>query len=120
MLIGDLNFYIVKCSRRSTFLVLSSDNFYGREEDVIITPLDALDNLTDEEIGQYVEIILKDDDKGSRKKDSSAEWKDWLEEDIIVCENEARMKAVANIAKSMNEPFVPFKMAFVEGSVLGG
>lgn len=35
--------------------------------------------------------------------------------DIIVCENEARMQAVLDIARQFNEPYVPFKILFVEG-----
>ena len=35
--------------------------------------------------------------------------------DVIVCENEARMKAVLNTARAFNEPYVPFKILFIEG-----
>ncbi len=40
-----------------------------------------------------------------------------IDPDIIICENEARMKAVAKVAQMMGEPFVPFKIAFVEGAL---
>jgi hypothetical protein len=38
-----------------------------------------------------------------------------VDADIIVCENEARMQAVLDIARQFNEPYVPFKILFVEG-----
>lgn len=34
---------------------------------------------------------------------------------VIVCENEARMHAVLSVARAFNEPYVPFKILFVEG-----
>lgn len=34
---------------------------------------------------------------------------------VIVCENEARMQAVLSVARAFNEPYVPFKILFVEG-----
>ena len=41
--------------------------------------------------------------------------KNTLNNDIIVCETEARMLAVCNCAKALGEPYVPFKLLFVEG-----
>lgn len=35
--------------------------------------------------------------------------------DLIICETEARMRAVANVTAALDEPYVPFKMLFVEG-----
>jgi hypothetical protein len=40
---------------------------------------------------------------------------DDFDSDIIVCENESRMKAVLNTARAFNQPFVPFKILFIEG-----
>jgi len=40
-----------------------------------------------------------------------------FDQEVIVCENEARMQAVLNVAKIFNLPYVPFKMLFVEGDV---
>lgn len=35
--------------------------------------------------------------------------------DVIICETEARMRAVSACAQALGEPFVPFKLLFVEG-----
>lgn len=56
------------------------------------------------------------------QKNSKLKYKDLLDDksfdrDIIVCENEARMQAVANVAQMLGESFVPFKIAFVEGLI---
>ena len=34
---------------------------------------------------------------------------------LIICETEARMRAVADVATVLDEPYVPFRMLFVEG-----
>ena len=36
-------------------------------------------------------------------------------DDIIVCESEERMRVVADLARTLQLPYVPFKMIFVEG-----
>ncbi|KAL3784152.1 hypothetical protein ACHAWO_006366 [Cyclotella atomus] len=38
-----------------------------------------------------------------------------FDSDIIVCENESRMKAVLSTARAFNQPYVPFKILFIEG-----
>lgn len=53
---------------------------------------------------------------------SPAEHEDCVgfDKDVIVCENEARMKSVLNVSKVFNEPYVPFKIVFVEGDLATG
>jgi hypothetical protein len=61
----------------------------------------------------------KEEHSGSADTDMSEDANDdnaaAVDADIIVCENEARMQAVLNIARQFNEPYVPFKILFVEG-----
>ena len=40
---------------------------------------------------------------------------DSFDKDLIICETEARTRAVANVAAALDEPYVPFKLLFVEG-----
>ncbi|KAL3909167.1 MAG: hypothetical protein SGARI_002736, partial [Bacillariaceae sp.] len=35
--------------------------------------------------------------------------------DVIVCENESRTKVVCEVARQLGEPYVPFKMLWIEG-----
>ncbi|CAB9515177.1 expressed unknown protein [Seminavis robusta] len=56
-----------------------------------------------------------DDSSPARKKHKEASDDDTFDSDVIVCENEARMNAVCDVARSLNEPYVPFKVLFVEG-----
>ena len=47
--------------------------------------------------------------------DTGLPYQNTLGNDIIVCESEARMLAVCSCAKALGEPYVPFKLLFVEG-----
>ena len=40
---------------------------------------------------------------------------DDFDTEVIVCENEARMKVVLDTARAFDQPYVPFKILFVEG-----
>ena len=40
---------------------------------------------------------------------------DSFDMNLIVCETEARMRVVTNVARALGEPYVPFKILFVEG-----
>ena len=45
---------------------------------------------------------------------------DGLGKNIIICETEARMRAVSACARALGEPYVPFKLLFVEGVLQTG
>jgi len=51
----------------------------------------------------------------SKKAPTKSNENDILDMYLIVCETEARMRAVANVATALGEPYVPFKLLFVEG-----
>ena len=53
--------------------------------------------------------------KARKTEDASSSAQDEIDTDLIICESEARMRAVANVAKQLNEPYIPFKLLFVEG-----
>ena len=50
-----------------------------------------------------------------QKKQMISEKEEVFDPTVIVCENEARMKAVLDIARTFDEPYVPFKILFIEG-----
>ena len=55
--------------------------------------------------------------KQARLKSSDEDVEDEAPLDLIVCENESRTKVVCEIARHLGEPYVPFKLLFVEGIV---
>ena len=74
----------------------------------------------------FVNLALESEDndvqenpskKARKTEDASSPAQDETETDLIICESEARMRVVANIAKQLNEPYIPFKLLFVEGIV---
>lgn len=74
------------------------------------------DDDNDDEEGEEGE---EEDSEPAAKKGKTIHEDDDTDEDmdmdVIVCENEARMKAVMDVARLLNEPYVPFQMLFVEG-----
>ena len=84
----------------------------------LLVDLALEDSVGDEE---PLEKKQKGERSGDADKDMSEDANDdnsaaaAVETDIIVCENEARMNAVLDIARQFNEPYVPFKILFVEG-----
>ena len=80
----------------------------------------ANDDVNEVDEHRKEESDAKEDQQVQKK--TKLKYKDLLDDksfdpDIIVCENEARMHAVANVAHMLGEPFVPFKIAFVEGLI---
>jgi len=59
----------------------------------------------------------KEDQSAASERQESDDSFDKL---VIVCENEARMRVVADVARQLQTPYVPFKIMFVEGVLESG
>ena len=67
-------------------------------------------------MGKENESSSPDKKKARKEKTSKDEDEDEaFDMDIITCETEARARVVANVAAALDEPYVPFKILFVEG-----
>ena len=69
----------------------------------------SLESKAEEEIGDAPPNSKKPRTEKTRYKEEE------FDMDLIICETEARMRAVANVTAALDEPYVPFKMLFVEG-----
>ncbi|KAL3937273.1 MAG: hypothetical protein SGARI_002183, partial [Bacillariaceae sp.] len=96
-------------------------DFYGpfRTEDILLQL-----SLEQTKEGGQDDVKINDPSSPATKKKateqgtkSSGDSDDCFDKEVIVCESEARMRAVASVAASLGEPYVPFKMLFVEGEL---
>ena len=92
-------------------------NYFGpfRLENLLVDL--ALEPRVDEDDAEPPEKKQKEESSGSGDSDMSED-SDFFDADVIVCENEARMKVVLQTARQFDQPYVPFKKR-VSGIIVG-